>query len=380
MDKRIRNISKVLTAYSAGHFDKRMTLSSQLDEIDVVISGVNMLGEELREITVSRNYFNNIFNSVSDMVFVVSREGCIIDLNKQVTIQLGYEGKQLLNKPFDRLQQAEQSWRHEDILRELRRKNGLFSKDVSLQKSTGDFMPVSLNASFLADEKGRKVALLLIASDRTAQVKAENMIIRSIIDTQEKERFRLARDLHDSLGQQLAAIRFHIAASASACDDKEQQAVLQESHEALGHMITDMRNMCFDLLPRTLEQGGLVPAVKELARQTRSMAIRLKCDASFPELPRNIAVDIFRIIQEFAGNAQRHGKAGSMTVEFSHSPYRVGILLKDNGIGFHPDKITSGGMGIQNVRSRVRSHGGNISISSAPAKGTTYRIIIPLNP
>ena len=90
MDNRFRKINRLLSEYSLGNFNKKLRISSRMDEVDAFIMGVNMLGEELKEKTISRNYFNNIFNSVSDMVFVLDKQGKIQNINTSVTNHLGY--------------------------------------------------------------------------------------------------------------------------------------------------------------------------------------------------------------------------------------------------------------------------------------------------
>ena len=85
MDNRFKKLNKQLSEYSLGKFDKKLRLSLRLDEVDAFIAGVNMLGDELKDKTISRNYFNNIFNSVSDMVFVLDKQGKIQNINTSVT-------------------------------------------------------------------------------------------------------------------------------------------------------------------------------------------------------------------------------------------------------------------------------------------------------
>src|SRR3990170_5370167 len=103
MDDRFNKIRRLLTAYSLGDFDKKLAVSSRMDEVDAFISGVNMLGEELKEKTISRDYFNNIFDSVSDMVFVVDKQGKIENINKSVTNHLQYNLDFLTGKPISYL-------------------------------------------------------------------------------------------------------------------------------------------------------------------------------------------------------------------------------------------------------------------------------------
>ena len=79
MDNRLKEINLRLSEYSIGNFDRNLKISPMLDEVDAISSGINMLGEELKAITISRNYFNSIFNSVSDMVLILKPKGIIID-------------------------------------------------------------------------------------------------------------------------------------------------------------------------------------------------------------------------------------------------------------------------------------------------------------
>src|SRR5258705_13753009 len=103
MDNRFNKIRRLLTAYSLGNFDRKLAVSRHMDEVDAFISGINMLGEELKDKTLSRDYFNNIFNSVSDMVFVLDRQGKIETINSPVTRLLQYNADLLAGKPISYL-------------------------------------------------------------------------------------------------------------------------------------------------------------------------------------------------------------------------------------------------------------------------------------
>src|SRR5882672_11005502 len=91
VDERFNKIRNLLLAYAHGNFDKKVGMSRRMDEVDAFIAGVNMLGEELKDKTISRDYFNNIFNSVSDMVFVLDTQGRIENINTSVTRHMQYQ-------------------------------------------------------------------------------------------------------------------------------------------------------------------------------------------------------------------------------------------------------------------------------------------------
>jgi len=97
-----------------------------------------------------------------------------------------------------------------------------------------------------------------------------------------------------------------------------------------------------------------------------------------PELSPELAIDLYRIIQEFITNAIKHGKANKVGIVFSYDKKVLKVLLSDNGKGFYIRKAGTG-MGLQNVQSRVKSHNGILALQSHIGKGTTYDISIPLN-
>lgn len=82
MDKRLKEINSRLIEYSTGHFNKRIKITDKKDELDAISNGINMLGEELNDATISKIYFNSIFNSLSEMVFILNKKGIIQDVNK----------------------------------------------------------------------------------------------------------------------------------------------------------------------------------------------------------------------------------------------------------------------------------------------------------
>ena len=103
MDTRFKKINKQLTEYALGNFEKKLKTSNLLDEVDAFISCINMLGEELRETTISKNHFNNIFNSVSDMIFVLNTKGIVQNTSNSVHEILKYPATKFNNKLIDTL-------------------------------------------------------------------------------------------------------------------------------------------------------------------------------------------------------------------------------------------------------------------------------------
>lgn len=356
MDKRLKEINLRLSEYSLGKFDKRLKISPRLDDVDAIISGINMLGEELKAITISRNYFTNIFNSVSDMVFILNTKGVIEEANKSAEEQLKYEPGCLIGKTINDLHKGNLSY-FRNITKQLKENNSLITNESIIYTKEGEIIPVRINVSYFKDELKNQF-ILLTASDITFQIKTENLIIRAIIDTQETERQRLAKDFHDSIIQQLSAIKFYISTTTDLTKNQKLKTILLKSNEALAEVITDMRNICFNLMPKTLEEFGLVKAVKEFCSHSiyhKKTNFFIEQNSRLPEFSPEVKIDLYRVIQEFITNAIKHGKANKISISFSYNKKILKVILVDNGKGFD-SKQPGKGMGLQNVQSRVKSH------------------------
>lgn len=382
MDKRFKKISELLGEYSRGNFERAMALSGKLDEIDAIISGINMLGEELKAATISKNYFNNIFNSVSDMVFILDGKGNIHDMNHPVTIHLGYHKNDLIGKPVNFLQAPDKKSFNQKFLLSVKSTGREIESETYFITSSKNRIPVRVTFSMFTDKTKAPIQILLTAKDISSQIQNENAVIRAIVDTQETERERLAKDLHDSLGQQMSAVKFYISTIAEELSVEEQKSNLLKSKQALQQMIVEMRNICFNLLPATLADFGLITTVKELCHQPEykgRIHFKIEADPLFPILPKEMEMDIFRVIQEFFTNATVHGAASALSLRFLYFRNKIRIELKDNGKGFDVSKTNYSGRGLRNISSRIKSHEGDVLITSNIGKGTVYKINIPLN-
>jgi len=379
MDKRLKGISSLLSEYSRGSFDKQLSLSDRLDEIDGISGSINMLGEELKAATISRNYFNNIFNAVTDMVLVINTAGVIEEANSAAVLRSEYEAGFLKGKPFNTIK-IKGLPHFRKLLAYLRLKQTAQYEYCRLKTKTGAIIPIRVNLACFQDEQLRS-RILFTATDISYRIKTENLIIRAIIDIQEKERIRLSKDLHDSIIQQMAGIKFYISTTAGFIKDPEHKQILLRSNTAMAEMITEIRSICFNLMPRTLEEFGIVKAVQVFCDHVmlaNKITFDIRQETGWPDLLPALGIDLYRVVQEFVHNAIKHGQAKLITILFSSNRNALMLKLQDNGKGFDVLKA-SGGMGLKNVQSRIRSHDGKLELVSIPGKGTRYMITIPLN-
>ena len=164
MDKRFNKIGKLLTDYSLGNFDRKLALSGRMDEVDAFIAGVNMLGEELKERTISRDYFNDIFNSVSDMVFVLDKQGKIEHTNTPVTQLLQYGPEFLTGKSIGYLLDKSQPGWFSKVLKDIRASRS-YSYETIFRTRNKSSIPVLISASLLIGNRNQKGKVLMTAKD-----------------------------------------------------------------------------------------------------------------------------------------------------------------------------------------------------------------------
>jgi len=256
-DSRLEEISALLINYSMGNFSAQLPLSEVGDDIDAIIAGVNMLGEELQHVTISRDFLSSVYNSIAEMLFVLDLQGNIEETNNIAVLKIKKPRSKFVGKNiFDILSIDTDSKFLQDF--------SFISSETEKTEIIGelvDFPDVKLKCTFtiLKNSLLEPSGILLIAEDVSHKIATEKLIIRTIVDTQEKERNRFAIDLHDSLGQQLSGIRFYISAlQAHVPENTKSTLQFNKALAVIDNSIAELRQICFNLMPRTLENHTLL--------------------------------------------------------------------------------------------------------------------------
>lgn len=379
-DPRFKKINELFINYSQGNFDYKVEISPKLDEIDAFISNINMLGEELKATTISKNYFNNIFNSVTDIVFIMQKNGELSDLNSAGLELFKYSlektGAVNLFHLFKNKNELI------DFQNQLHKIDLVINMRVKLKDKNGKVFDCMISVNKIEGNVSEGMRYQGIIKDMTKEKEEENLVIRTIVNTQEKERERFAKDLHDGLGIPLSGIRYYIDTLKIRIADKKNIEILDRSAKAIDNVISELKNICYNIMPRTMDTLGLIGSVRELCGKIQKLSeIKFKIFVSkhFPVINRPLEIAIFRIVQEFINNTIKHGNAKHIRIKIKNERKKIIIILKDDGIGFNYNRLSKfEGMGLQNVRSRVSSHNGEVEIKSAVNKGTTYIITLPI--
>jgi len=243
---------------------------------------------------------------------------------------------------------------------------------ASLYEVSGRIFNVRLSP--LRDDRGGITGLVGVASDITARRKAEAALDAArlkLLRVREEEQKRLARDLHDSIGQQLVAMKMAFASAG-----------LTEQAHKCAELIQETRRLCYNLYPPSLETLGLASALNQLGRHFEQ-AVRLDIECP-PEIEnarfgpeREIA--LFRVAQEAVNNAIRHGKARTIQLSLACRDGYLEMTIADDGCGFDPAAQAGKGLGLQNMTDRIRAVGGTMGIESGPGR-TAIEVRVPLGP
>ena len=245
----------------------------------------------------------------------------------------------------------------------------LASKDI---ESLGD---ADLDASFR--NLSGKLALLTEAiqkADNQALVKEEEIV--------EKERKRIARDLHDTVSQEIFAahmILSGLSQQASKLDREKMQTQLQSVTSILETAQRDLRILLLHLRPIELEQKSLVEGIQLLLKELEEKSeLKVSFKYQVTALPKKIEEHIFRIVQELISNTLRHAQASYLDVHLYQTETELQLKVADNGRGFHLDDVDELSYGLRNVKERVEDMAGTVQLMTAPKQGLAVDIRIPL--
>jgi signal transduction histidine kinase/ligand-binding sensor domain-containing protein len=226
-----------------------------------------------------------------------------------------------------------------------------------------------------------------IAQMRRAQA-AQQAFSRQLIESQERERQRIAAELHDSLGQNLLVVKNRALMGALSQQDGETRKQFNEIEATVAQTLEEVRTISYNLRPHHLDQLGLTTTIRAMIEKiAESSGIRLSSelddiDGVFPPADE---ITIYRIIQESLNNVVKHSKAGEAHIAVHCHEHLVEITIRDNGQGFASSASNAGaddrgGFGLKGLAERVHMLGGTHAIESGPGRGTTMTVRLAVGP
>jgi signal transduction histidine kinase len=228
----------------------------------------------------------------------------------------------------------------------------------------------------LAESLAARAAIALALSERVSRD-----AVRRVVEAQEVERKRLARELHDETGQALTSILLGLRTleQGASEEDRERVAGLRE---LVVSTLQDVRRLAVELRPAALDDFGLAAALERLAETHRAhdgVAIDVEIGLEASErLPTEVETTVYRIVQEALTNVARHADAARISILVTRKNDSVVAVIEDDGAGFDPASVGDDSLGLAGIRERVALLGGRLLVEAAPGKGTTLAAEVPL--
>jgi len=313
--------------------------------------------------------------------------------NKSAENIFGYKSTEIIGKNISILEPEISNQKANKIYQKL--SNIIINYETQRKTKSGKLVDVSISRSPLVDPSSNKVVGDIVSMrDITEKIKAiqsekelqQNRELTAIIQEHvEDERKSLARELHDELGQYVSAIKIFTQNIVNR--SKGQDKVIEESAStvmsAANQIYDGMHNIIRKLRPGALDNLGLSETIHDFVNTSQEQYKELKIDfdisGDINNLGEMININIYRIIQESMNNCIKHARASKVILNISRSAKNIKILFTDNGVGFSKEILkNSKQFGLVGIEERVKSLRGNFKLDSAPKKGTTLKIQIPL--
>jgi two-component system, NarL family, sensor histidine kinase DevS len=224
----------------------------------------------------------------------------------------------------------------------------------------------------VAEAFANRAALAVELSERVGRES-----VRALLEGQELERARLARELHDETGQALASILLGL----KTLEKQVGEQPLVQLRELVASALGDVRRLTVELRPPALDDFGLAAALERLATVlSEKSGLDVQLNVTVADLPTAYETAIYRIVQEALTNIIKHAQAHAVSVVITATDASIRVLIEDDGVGFSPKRVRENALGLVGMRERASLLGGRLDVESAVGRGTTIMAELPLEP
>jgi PAS domain S-box-containing protein len=344
--------------------------------------------ELLRE---SEERFRTIFENAGLGAALVDQEGRPVKCNPALQRMLGYNESELRDMVFTEFthpDDIELDWKlYNELVAGKRDKYEIEKRYIT---KDGRWLWGQLTVSRVKNKDGSPAKYMVgMVVDISERKRAEAAIVRlseSLINAQEEERTRIARELHDDLSQQIAVLGITLSniKRQIPADNREGREQAERAYDKLLTIGQGIRHLSHELHPAVIEHSGLVAALESYCTEFKSLTkvnATVRAEGRFDELPANTRLGIYRIAQEALHNIRKHAGVSEADICLVRAGERLQMRISDRGIGFDPARPSKeAGLGLLSMRERARLLGGTFSVESSAGDGTTIIVDIPVDP
>jgi len=343
---------------------------------------------------------SRVFMDAADPIVIEDLNGTIVDINREAEHIYGWKRKELIGKPMEILLSPDEREKTNQLCQQCRNDDEVRHWEGVRQDLNGKTFSVLITAFLLTNGRGRPVALATIARDISNLKRMETKLkesrkrlqdfSRKSLEALESDRQSVAKEIHDSIGASLAAIKFSLEGMLPdlAKDPVSARTKIETTISHLVDTIKETKQISASLRPTTLDELGLLATIDWYFRRIHEMypGIELirQIELRENEFPEAHKIIIFRILQEALNNAAKHSHADRVITRLNRKGNGIQLEIEDNGRGFdvcntlHREDPFSG-HGLANMKERTDLCGGSFLLFSRPGEGTRITATLPSN-
>lgn len=399
INRRTEEINNLILEIAQGNFDHKLEISDKFDEVDAIVAGINMLGEELKASMIAKNYLKSIFEGIVDMLIIFDAQMIIKEVNHKVVELLGFDESDLIGQPLSSLFSSGEKKTIKHIKTKLAKQGFLYNQETSFRQANGDILPVSLSLSQLKDNHNEEQGFILIAKDLkhillTANaLKQKNEELKTLV-------YKVSHDLKGPVASVIGLLNLVDMAEDDLPTIRNYLLHVRSSLNKLNHTIVSLLEYSLSAQP-DYEVNSLY--LKDLIAEV------IQSYASFPgknqvtiqlEMAEDLCVKtgkklLISVFQHLIENAILYRatfkKHALLKITASRQGKNIVLIFKDNGCGMDKhvaerafdmfyrgtQTSTGSGLGLFIAKSNIERLGGEISLSSKVGLGTEIRLLLP---
>jgi PAS domain S-box-containing protein len=347
---------------------------------------------ELKQAELATERLAAIVESSQDAIIGLDLQGTITSWNKGAESVFKYTAVEAIGRSVLMLL-PEERWPEEiEILDRIRRGDVIEHYETIRLRKDGQPLEISLSISPLRNSSGEVIGASKIGRDITHRKRAETAIraretLQRIVEAQEAERSRIARDLHDHLGQQLTGLRLKLESmKPTMTGDASASNSIEQACRQAKQIDSDLSLLAWELRPVSSESHGLHEVLGSFVRdwgQSHGIRAEFQCVSRNGRLEAEVENNLYRIAQEALNNILKHAAATEVSVTLNQNGRETVLVVEDNGRGFDHEKTaasSAGGLGLVGMRERAALLGGRLEIESTAGGGTAIYARVPTHP
>ena len=352
------------------------------------IQGIIITGRDVTErrkvekaLKISETKFRNIFNNSSDAIVIISNKYSFLEVNEVFLKSTGYTLEETRKMKLPEIITDPYLPTMMEKMVNIFRNEYQPSLECEIKNKSKLSFPAEINSKLIEFEG--ELALISVIRDITERKHLESKILDTIISTEEKEREKFARNLHDELGPLLSSVKMYVDSLSSAIEKPKHDFIISQLKVILKEVIQSTKELSNDLSPHVLANYGLLAALEWFINQLKPyISITLESNLKDERYPSSMELSIYRIIKELINNTIKHAQAAKINIRLYLILKSFHLHYADDGIGFNEswhNNYEYMGMGMSNIISRCRSINATSKFFNNAPNGMSFEMQVPVD-